>query len=100
MSDKPKLYDHVSYIDEKMVDSTGDQTYGWYKDRRFYMVWRTYGNYPTIDGVEMCVLGFSKTEWIIVPSSPQDDHKVDMMGPYDSLEEAVINMKLRCTLTS
>jgi len=50
--------------------------------------------YPKIDGVEVIIVEV-KDGWLITPACFPDDDTFTDIGPYPSLDEAIIHVRLR-----
>jgi len=91
------LEQHVIHIREDMVQEAQISNYGWYRGRRHYMIWAIQGEERYIGNIEVICMGFSNTEWMIVSSIPSEDHLLEPVGPFDSLEQAAVYYNLSCS---
>jgi len=67
--------------------------YGWHKGRPFiYFIVPEPLMY--VDDVHIFCIGFSETEWYIVPATEENEKFFDDIGPFDSPDDAFLHIKL------
>lgn len=79
-----------------------DQQYGELGKHRGRNIWASVSFFKVddvlkrlaISGIEVLIIRLGPREWVIGPRAYDDDDRMEDLGPFDTLEDALIYMKL------
>ena len=50
-----------------------------------------------VDGINTCVAQLADQKWWLIANIPDEEHNFTDVGPFDDVETAIVNLKLRAS---